>query len=690
MKRWIYSSFMLSILLTFNISFAQESSSTTAIIARVDKSNQQLLLRWAPMDSKSWVQATQYGYRLERHTVLKNESMLAQPKSVILATNILSAPMEAWEALADTDDYAAVIAEALFADDFDMSSGEGTIAEITAQSNELDQRFSLSVYAADNSFPAALMAGWAFKDQTIEKDEKYLYRLMPLNAEGIPTDTATVYIGYGDWEELPRPIGLAAQFADQSVTLSWNYRLLAPYYHSYRIEKSINGSSFEALEGPGITDISANDAGAQEIIYYLDSLSNNIDTNRYRIRGVNAFGELGPVSDTISGVGQPPFNYIPHIHKVAIQDGASVSLVWQMDEEAPALMAHYIVSQAAKETGPYTTIGQAAAEVNSFRIKNPTAGNYYKVAALSKSGILKSSQPYFYQAIDSIPPAPPVGLVAKIDSLGVVQLSWNKNAEPDMLGYRIYRAEHKQEIPQLLQDSVYEQNSFTDSVSIRNLNTKQYYAVAALDHRFNSSALSEVLEVSKPDLIPPVSPVIAGYRLDENSVYIAFIRSSSTDVVRHALLRKEGENDDWKLVKSYDNKLLPKDTIQDQTVMNNSRYTYTLVAYDAGNNRSAIGQELSVHTPTMPSMVSRVNFRAHVDREVRHIELSWKKDDTYKAYKLYRGRNETPPTLWKELGGTVVRIIDAQLIQNSLYRYGIRPVYQDGTLGQFEWLNVNF
>ncbi len=39
-----------------------------------------------------------------------------------------------------------------------------------------------------------------------------------------------------------------------------------------------------------------------------------------------------------------------------------------------------------------------------------------------------------------MPPAVPSGLKAVVDSNGVVTLTWNKNSERDLMGYKIYRA----------------------------------------------------------------------------------------------------------------------------------------------------------------------------------------------------------------------------------------------------------
>lgn len=686
MKTWIYSILLICLTNLWQECRAQDSTAYAALIGRVDKENKQILLRWAPSNSQSWLLAIKHGYRLERYTVLKNKEMLALPSKTILNAHIMPKELADWEALADTNDYAAIIAEALYGEEFEISSNEGSIAQISAQSSQLEQRFSLSVYAAEHSFEAAQFAGWAYKDQAIHSDEKYLYRLLPLDAAGQALDSCAFYIGLADWEELPRPVGLAAVYTDHQVRLSWNSKLLNPFYHSYHIERSIDGSSFQALDGPAITDISADNG--QDITYYIDTLANNKQTYSYRLRGINSFGEVGPPSDTVSGRGLPQLQHNPHILRVLPQQDASIILHWHIDSVAKSAIKHFEISQSHAEAQGYKILGQAAAQDSNYLVSNPAAGNYYKVIAIGHHGQQRSSFPYFYQAIDSIPPAPPTGLQASIDSLGIVQLSWSSNTEADLLGYRIYRAEDRDETPLLLQDSIYTQPYFQDSIAVNNLNPRVYYAVTALDQRFNASALSEILAVKKPDKIPPVSPVISGYRVDDDKIYIAFTASTSEDVVQHALLHKTNPDDPWKLRYRYSIQDLPQDSIQDSNPIPEQRNYYTLVAYDDSQNRSKIIQELAIDMP--PKKVGKTGFAAYVDRDKELIELSWRKDTRFMEYQLYRAQDEDPPSLWKIIPADIIRLIDSELLQNSHYKYGIRPILLDGSMGQLEWLNVKY
>ena len=119
--------------------------------------------------------------------------------------------------------------------------------------------------------------------------------------------------------------------------------------------------------------------------------------------------------------------------------------------------------------------------------------------------------PRMVQMVDSIPPAPPVGLSAKADTSGMVLLTWLPNDELDLFGYRVFRANSlHEEFSQITAESVYA-NCFTDTISLKTLTKKVYYKILAVDQRQNWSAFSEVLEVGRPDVVPPaplVSPLL--------------------------------------------------------------------------------------------------------------------------------------------------------------------------------------
>jgi fibronectin type 3 domain-containing protein len=95
--------------------------------------------------------------------------------------------------------------------------------------------------------------------------------------------------------------------------------------------------------------------------------------------------------------------------------------------------------------------------------------------------------------VDTFAPAAPAGLHASA-APNSIELSWERNTEPDLNGYRVYRAVGGGDFEKLADISV------APSYSDRGVEAgKTYrYAITALDRAGNESARSAVLEVVVP------------------------------------------------------------------------------------------------------------------------------------------------------------------------------------------------
>jgi len=101
--------------------------------------------------------------------------------------------------------------------------------------------------------------------------------------------------------------------------------------------------------------------------------------------------------------------------------------------------------------------------------------------------------------LDTIPPAPPEGLIA-VDSLGVVDLSWEPNTEEDLEGYFLFRQGMK------LNTQAFLNISYVDTLP--SIEGKYYYYLTAVDELGNESKTSDTVSV-KVDLSPPYVKIIS-------------------------------------------------------------------------------------------------------------------------------------------------------------------------------------
>lgn len=688
---------ILACCLTLTMAATAQKKESVQIQMLARPQQQGILLRWAVTTPQAWRLTNQYGFELIRYTVVRDGKVLDNPEQTRLSTQpIRPKPLPEWEQIVNRDGYAAIIAQALYGKDFEVSAGaKNDVAQIINQSQEMEQRFSLSLYAADNSFEAAKHAGWGWEDKTARPTEKYLYRIRSLvPVQRLRIDSSGVYTGMMDYQELPKPAEPGALFGDKHVVLSWDYTLLKSYYNAWFVERSADGGkTFQKASNLPVTNLNEKSKKPSPRMYYIDSLENNTSAYQYRVRGVSPFGEVGPPSVPVSGKGKHLLVYVPNIRSNNIDEKGSMELNWEFEEAGNTLISGFILNQASTADGPYQPVlQQIPVTARSLRFDQLQPTNYFTITAVAKEGEPATSFPVLVQPIDSVPPAAPAGLAGTIDSAGVVHLTWQPNSEKDMLGYKIFRANTVGEELSPLVDSVYEKTSFRDSVGLRSLNSKVYYAVTAFDQRFNQSAYSVMLELKKPDVIPPTSPVFSNYKVENNQVKLYWVPSSSADVAAHVLYRKavaEG-NEKWELLQS-----IPagkEGVYHDASGQGGASYAYLLLAKDSSGLESAPTPPLSVSIPVDPAQSAIDKLQAYVNREQRYIELSWSFKDAgaVEEYQLYRGEKGKPVTLWKIVKADSKRLADDQPKINTTYEYGIRAVLKSGAQGQYKTITVAY
>lgn len=673
------------------LSYAQEQTAVQVIA----KSHQdKIMLRWAADSPLAWKKGNEYGYLIERYTISRNgNAVLPIESTMITSFALLPRPLSEWESLALADDNAAVVAQAIYGEDFDVSAG-GSPDNILAINDQLEQRFTFALMAAEQNYEAAKLAGWAYEDTSVKKGEKYLYKiriaLPPENA--FVVEEGSVYASTEFSEELPKPIGFAGIFADSSVMLNWNFNLLQQTYSSYILEKSEDGSSFQQVNGQPIFNAQETPEGEQVSLFYNDSIPNN-KTFHYRVKGITPFGELGPASAVESGMGKEVLDFTPHIARKRLTTGETVEIEWEFSQEGNAMINGFELRRANNAEGPYETV---VSNIPSASRKTSYTGlkrvNYFTVVAMGKNGTQKPSFPAIVQPVDSIPPKAPIELIGAIDTTGVVQLSWKANEELDLSGYRVFKSNSPNAEFSQITVSPTRENSYTDTIPVKNLNANIYYKVMAVDQRYNPSELSEMLSLEKPDMTPPSPAVIKEYSTSEEGIQLSWVNSSSEDAVSHIIYRKDlaSEETRWEQIAEL---LIEEKKVDfmDGAVSAGKSYAYTITAKDKTGWESAPSGQLVATAPKKLFGESISRFNGITDRENRLIRLSWKaKGENISEFLIYRAEGDAPLTLYKTIGATQNNYTDTNLIVSTIYTYAIQLVEKNGTQSQLKEIKVTY
>jgi hypothetical protein len=681
---------ILFFLLTSGL-WAQDTASVKVIARSLPN---KVLLRWAVDQPLAWKKANELGFWIERATISRNgEAVVPIERKQLVSQPLLPKPLEAWKTLALEDQNVAILAQALYGDTFEINAPGNQLGNIFAVNDELEQRFTFALVAAEQNYEACKLAGWAIEDNSVVAGEKYLYSISVAIPEQIntPIKTGTVYASPDLYEALPKPIGLTGMFTDQKVTLSWNFNLLQHVYTNYNVERSRDNVSFEKLNGVPIFNAQQPKESSEISMFYMDSIANNTNFY-YRVIGKTAFGETGPSSETIQGKAEEVLGFVPRIYQKEFPTENKVILRWEFQEEGNRLIDKFQLRKANSNQGPFfTVVDNIPITSREITFDGLDRVNYFTIVAKGKNGVESESYASLVQPVDSVPPTPPIGLAGIVDTMGVVKLSWVKNLEEDLWGYRIYRSYNpKAEFSEVTQ-TTFKQENYTDTIEIANLNRNVFYMILAEDQRYNRSQFSEILTIAKPDIIPPTSPVLNNYEVTTDGIKIFWIPSSSPDVESHLVYRKTGGEQEVKWEELFESKTTKESTFFDTALHERNEFTYTVIAKDSVGLESLPAEPVTVIWNGKSIKEDDIKFSGTVNRELRFINLSWKiKDFHVLEYRLYKGAEGKGLKLYKTLDSTAKSYNDVDLEINSDYIYGLQLVLDGGGTSFVSKINLKY
>jgi hypothetical protein len=681
--------FLFLLLITAVLGYSQANETSVKVNARAQKDK--ILLRWAVNTPIGWRNSHKNGFMVTRFTVLRNGKILTKPEKLLLTPKpLLPEPLDLWMDLIQKDNYAAIIAQSIYGAEFEVSGAkEGALSKIVNMAEELDQRYTFALYAADMSFEGALKAGWGLVDTTVKTNEVYTYQVSVF--ENPKVKPASYAIGLKNYGPLPEPTDFVAFPDDKKILLSWDYESFKTIYSSFMVEKSSDGVNFTPISKTPLVNMNDKADHPSRTMYYIDTLSVNDKMYQYRLYGITSFGEKGQVTKPIAAKGMGALVTAARLIDYHIENSNNVRLEWEYPKEAEEPIQGFEINLAEKDKGPYKVVSTGLLPSDrKFECKNLFPSNYFTVTVVGKNNQRLTSQSMLVQPIDSIAPAKPIGLEGTIDSLGVVRLKWKQNEERDLLGYRILKANNKEEEFVDIYHKSYIGTDYVDTtVSLKMSNSKVYYRIAAEDKRFNISEPSEILILEKPDKIPPAAPIFKDYDIKEGKVFLKWIRSYSDDVVGYSLRRREKGQEKWEELRQIN------DTIQefiDDKIENRKTYQYAILARDKNNLWSSLDHSTITVTVLDFTPIKTISFLQGLpDRESKKITLNWdyaQRKGQIIGLSIYKNIKGEVPTLWKELSGDVFTLEDRDLKINTEYEYHFSATLQSNSPAKVESITI--
>ncbi|MEP7095104.1 MAG: fibronectin type III, partial [Flavobacterium sp.] len=261
------------LLLSISLGFSQTKRATVMVNARAQKDK--ILIRWAVSSPSEWQKANKKGFIITRTTIFRDGKILPKPEKILLTPKpLLPEPLDAWMDLVQKDNNAAIIAQSIYGESFEVTSAkEGDLSKIVNMADELDQRYTFALYAADMSFTGAVKAGWGLVDTNVKANEVYAYQVRVFESPKVKE--SSYMIGLKDYSVLPAPTDFIAVPDDKKVLLSWDYETFKRIYTSYMVEKSSDGINFSPIATTPLVNLNDKDEHPSKSMYYIDTLSVN-------------------------------------------------------------------------------------------------------------------------------------------------------------------------------------------------------------------------------------------------------------------------------------------------------------------------------------------------------------------------------------------------------------------------------
>ncbi len=647
-RQYTVATIIIGVILAWQIPLRGQD--TLFIHALSEYGSEKIKLRWAPADALLWKYANQHGYQIERVTISNQQGERLSPEQRLTSAKkwgpILPYRPETWQEMIDTSELAGMGAAALYGENLAIQELSDNSLVQTYQRSQMEQtRFGFGLLAADQDWAVAQAMGLAFEDDQIEKGKTYLYTIYPaVPAQSFNVHAANVLVNPTHHQSLPIPTGLQAQFGDKMVFLEWDANS-KQVFSSYSVEKSLDGGhQFVTVNSLPVIP-SAQKGGKVLMAFYRDSLAENFQKIVYRIRGRTVFGTFSNPSDTISGFGKPQrLEANIGIHRIEEIEARSLKIHWDFPKNLNQHLEGFDVYRARKKQGPFkklTPISIKAME-RAYLDDSPFTSGYYKIVAKDIYGHKYESYSKLGQLQDETPPAPPTGLVGALDKDGVVSLSWNHSPEDDLMGYRVFRSNQKdgyynQVTSYFTRDTVY-----SHSVDMSTTSSKIYYKVIALDFRENYSQKSIFCEIMRPDLVPPIAPVLRQALPTDDGIALSWISSTSPDLLQHQIQRKKISDEDWKVIFEWPaNAHCAK--FKDVQLDLKEDYNYRVVAYDSveltSYSKIVTARQLD---KGRRSGIENFQVQQSVDGAVVQLEWTYPPSPELHQFIIYRGKVGEP------------------------------------------------
>lgn len=668
---------LLTIVISVNVygqkKEANPRQANISLISRADTDS--VILRWAPTKAGGWVIANQIGYVVERITI-DPEKGIENPDYLRLNENALKPlSLQEWKSVTDQNNmFSAIAAQALYGSYFNpRPMNTGNLDALKNAADELTNRYSFSLFAADNDAFTAEALGLRWVDKNVEEGKKYAYRVyLAEKTDEYTFDTAYIVVDIAPYPKNIKPSNLRFESGDGRIKLFWEDNDLNAFSGYYIFKSDDGGKTFQKLNDMPLVNITPVKAIQDAKPMFVDTATVNYKKYIYQVKGIDAFAGLSEAAEIEAFSKDLKAPLAPKMNKAEQISDQEIKLSWEL-LNIPDDLQGFVVSRSNNSLYNYHLITQKPLSKNTFEFidnLNDAYEAYYTVAAVDTAGNMAFSVPVFAQRINDLPPAIPTRLTGKIDENGKVTLRWNKGLESNLKGYRVLWANDPTHEFIQLTGQVHPDTVYIDSINLSTLTRNIYYRIAAVNNRYQHSEMSEILKLNRPDVVRPEEAVFADVFVTDTNIVLKWHPSSSEDLAKQILMRRIQNEKSWNPIDTLTNQT---NSYIDSKVETKIVYEYTIVGIDNSDLYSDQAFPVTARPYDTGKRNSVENFTAKYSADNKTIRLQWNYKLSEKEklwYVIYKEGVDGIFKEYKSVDGNIYTFVDNNA-KSGINSYGI-------------------
>lgn len=698
----------------FNIIFTTAALLFSFICAAQESNKQQVAvlgrsygdhieLRYFPTTPSLFTKANRLGYVIEKAIKDENKPVAQLNFQALKGSPFKRWSNEQWEVALNNLDASDTTQLSLAGFAMGLTSPGSTQPQTNIMENDLqslkqhrdnaDNNFSYVIIATCRSKLAAEGTGLRISDTDVTKGSIYVYRIR-IN-EPSETNWAYLEIQCKDFKNtyLRNDKSVILNEDDKMISLSFPESEEYFAYNMYRSDD--DGITYKLItDAPSIK---LKPEGFEDSTNYgfIDSGLVNYKKYHYRLMVITPFADEMILSEFVAvskDKTPPPAPFLKYAEHTKPRE---VKLTWVMTSPETGDMKGFNISRSNDEKEGYKLITKEIlpATDTTFIDDSFTAdgSNFYIVEAIDTAGNISRSFPAYVTLIDSTPPTSPVVSSAIIDSIGKVTIKVKPNTERDFMGYQLFKANAADHEFSVVEETYKDSLGATtfvlyDSTTLQTLTPKIYYKLVAFDTHFNQSEPSNIIELKRPDTIPPVSPLIIDFTIDDSTVHINFANSTSEDVVNNIMLRRSVGQEKFDSI--FTNSDSSVTIFTDRTIIPGKQYEYAMIAKDEGNLVSRMSNTILLKTFENKRIAPPV-ITGSYNKEKQVVLLQFTTEASLRNKKLhaeiYQRTDQNPNWLLRHTiePGKELLFTDEQVKGKKTVRYIVRLIDSEGKTSNF-------